>query len=136
MSKIGVSLKIDVSKIEKARLFKGAKGTYLDATVFIDIDQKDQYDNNGMITQDVSKEEKQGGVQGAILGNCKVFWNDSQQAPQQQAPQGGHQQQAPQNQAPQQAQQGGHQQPPMPDFDDDIPFAPICLQYKYLMHCI
>ena len=57
-----------------------------------------------------------------------------QQEPQQrQAPQ---QQQAPQNQAPQQAQQGGHQQPQMPDFDDDIPFAPICLQYKYLMHCI
>ena len=42
MSKIGVSLKIDVSKIDKARLFKGAKGTYLDATVFIDMSQLDQ----------------------------------------------------------------------------------------------
>ena len=80
MTKIGVSLKIDVTKIDKARLFKGQKGTYLDATVFIDIDQKDQYDNNGMITQDVTKAEKDQGVKGNILGNCQVFWSDTQQA--------------------------------------------------------
>lgn len=111
MAKIGVSLKIDVSKIDNARLFQGAKGTYLDATVFIDIDQLDQYGNSGMITQDVTKDEKQQGVKGAILGNCKVFWNDGAAQPQQQQqqarPQQGYaapQQQAPQyQQAPQQA---------------------------------
>lgn len=81
MGKIGVSLKIDVSKIDKARLFKGAKGIYLDATVFIDPDNKDQYDNNGMITQDVSKDEKAQGVQGNILGNVQVFWHEQPQAP-------------------------------------------------------
>lgn len=74
--KIGVSLKIDVSKIDKARLFKGNKGTYLDATVFVDVEQADQYGNHGMITQDVSKEERQQGVRGEILGNCKVFYKD------------------------------------------------------------
>ena len=74
MSKIGVSLKIDVSKIDKARLFKGAKGVYLDATAFIDLDELDQYGNSGMITQDVTKEEKDNKVQGPILGNSKVFW--------------------------------------------------------------
>lgn len=103
MSKVGVSLKINVSEIDKARLFAGQKGKYLDATVFIDLDQLDQYGNSGMITQDVSKEEKQQGVKGNILGNCKVFWSDSGQAPQ---AQGGFQQQQP----PQ--QQGGFQQPP------------------------
>jgi hypothetical protein len=41
--KLGVKLKIDVTNIEKARLFAGKKGTYLDATVFIDVDNKDQY---------------------------------------------------------------------------------------------
>jgi len=71
MSKIGVSLSIDVTKIDKELLYKGKKGTYLDATVFINIDEKDQYDNNGMITQKVGKDEK-----GNILGNCKVFWTD------------------------------------------------------------
>lgn len=78
--KVGVSLKIDVSKIDKAMLFRGQKGVYLDAKVFIDIDQKDQYENNGMITQEVSKDAPQG-TQGAILGNCKVFWNDNQTQP-------------------------------------------------------
>ena len=39
MARIGVSVKIDVLKIEKARLFRGAKGTYLDTTVFIDLDE-------------------------------------------------------------------------------------------------
>ena len=58
MSKIGVSLKINVSQIDKVRLFKGQKGVYLDATVFIDINELDQYGNSGMITQDVKKEEK------------------------------------------------------------------------------
>jgi len=82
MSKIGVSLKINVSQIEKARLFAGQKGHYLDATVFIDLDQLDQYGNSGMITQDVKKEEKDQGVKGPILGNCKVFWSDNGQAPQ------------------------------------------------------
>lgn len=114
MSKIAVSLKIDVSKIDKERLFTGTKGKYLDATVFIDIDQKDQYENNGMITQDVSKEERQQGVKGNILGNCKVFWNESGQAPQQ-----GFQQQAPQQQ-PQTLPPGSFNQQEVPS--DDIPF--------------
>lgn len=106
MSKVGVSLKINVSEIDKNRLFRGKKGAYLDATVFIDLDQLDQYGNSGMITQDVSKEEKAQGVQGNILGNCKVFWSDNQQAPQQ----------------PQHSQQPPQQAPS--DFDDDldIPF--------------
>ena len=74
MSKVGISLKIDVSKIDKNRLFKGQKGVYSDATAFVDLDDLDQYGNSGMITQDVSAEEKKAGTQGAILGNSKVFW--------------------------------------------------------------
>ena len=107
MAKIGVSVKIDVSKIDKARLYKGQKGTYLDATVFIDIDTKDQYENNGMITQDVTKEEKEAEVRGNILGNVKVFWKEQQQQQpaQQQAPAG-----------------NGQPAPNLDDFSDDIPF--------------
>ena len=112
MAKIGVSLKIDVTKIDKARLFKGAKGTYLDATVFIDVDDLDQYGNSGMITQDVTKGERDSGVKGNILGNCKVFYKDQSQAPA--APQSPRQAPQPQTQysAP----------PPMDSFDDDLPF--------------
>lgn len=100
MAKVGVSIKLDVTKIDKNRLFSGQKGTYLDATVFIDIDELDQYGNSGMITQDVSKEEKQQGVKGNILGNVKVFWKDQQQP--QQTQQRPPMQQQSQQSAPQQ----------------------------------
>ena len=79
--KIGVNISINVNKIEKARLFQGKKGKYLDLTTFIDLDNLDQYENNGFIAQSVSKEEKAQGVQSPILGNCKVFYNDSKSVP-------------------------------------------------------
>jgi hypothetical protein len=140
MGKIALSLKINVSQIDKARLFSGQKGTYLDATIFVDLDQLDQYGNSGMITQDVTKDEKQQGVKGNILGNGKVFWVENGQAPQAQNA-NGFQQAVPQQQAPQQQAPLGHAnshgfnqappqqqapqvnpQAPTVDFDDDIPF--------------
>lgn len=99
--KYGVRLKIDVSKISKEHLFRGQKGTYLDATVFIDVDNKDQYDNNGMITQSWKDQAK---GEGPILGNAQVFWSDEQQS--------------------QPARTQANKQPAPPaDFEDDsIPF--------------
>ena len=110
MSKVGVKLSIDVSKIDKALLYKGAKGVYLSATVFVDIDQADQYGNHGMITQDETKENREAGKNGAILGNCKVFWKDQQQPSAKQHSNHG-------RQTPQPA-------PAYDDFDDsgDLPF--------------
>jgi hypothetical protein len=111
--KIGVNVRVDVSKIDKNRLYKGEKGTYLDLSTFIDLDQKDQYGNNGFISESVSKEEREQGVQGTILGNVKVFYKDSQQQGYQQS-----------QQVPIQPAQAA---PPVPadDFADDIPFAGI-----------
>jgi hypothetical protein len=109
MAKIALSLKINLSQIDMARAFQGQKGQYLDATIFVDMDELDQYGNSGMITQDVSKEEKGQGVKGNILGNGKIFWVENGQAPQkagEQQAQGGFQQQGAQQQyAPQQQQQ-------------------------------
>lgn len=118
MAKIGISIKIDVTKIDKARLFSGAKGTYLDLTTFIDTDNEGQYGDHGFISQSVSKDERDQGVKTPILGNCKVFVSDiqQQQAPSyggQQAPQQHYQQQAAPQQAPQQSAQ---------QLDDDLPF--------------
>ena len=108
MSKVGISLSINVSMIEKARLFEGKKGKYLDCTAFIDLDELDQYGNSGMITQDVSKEEKESGTKGPILGNCKVFWKGE----------GKKQSQSDQYQSPE------SRKAPVAadDFSDDIPF--------------
>lgn len=78
-----ISISIDVTKIEKARLYKGKKGTYLDAVLFLK-DEPDQYGNHGFITQSVSKEEREAGTKGAILGNVKVI---GQQAKPKAAPQ-------------------------------------------------
>ena len=75
---VGISIRINVEKIDKARLYKGAKGTYLDLTTFVDLDTKDQYDSNGFIKQSTSKEERDAGVKTEILGNVKVFSNDNQ----------------------------------------------------------
>ena len=70
-----IALKIDVTKIDKARLYKGTKGTYLDAIYHYD-DNTDQYGNHGFISESVSKEEREGGKQGTILGNGKIVWSE------------------------------------------------------------
>jgi len=79
--KVGLSVRIDVTKIEKKRLYKGSKGTYLDLTTFVDTDEVDQYENNGFISQSVDKEEREQGVKTPILGNVKVFYTDGESAP-------------------------------------------------------
>jgi len=64
-------LKIDVTKIDKSALYKGAKGTYLDITLLDNRDGTDQYGNDGMIVQDIGRERREAGEKGAILGNWK-----------------------------------------------------------------
>lgn len=112
MSKVGVRLSIDVSKIDKALLYKGAKGVYLSATVFVDIDQADQYGNHGMITQDETKENRDAGKNGAILGNCKVFWKDQPK----------HESRQPAQQHSNHGRQVAPQYAPDPFDDQDLPF--------------
>lgn len=130
--KLGISLKIDVTKIDKTRLFQGKNGAkYLDITTFVDLDTPSQYGDHGFITQNVSKEERDNGVKGEILGNTKVFYNDNQQAntggyQQTPQPQGGfmpqHVKNASQSQGGFQPQQPQNTPEPTMDFDDDIPF--------------
>ena len=78
---VGLSVRIDVTKIDKERLYKGEKGTYLDLTTFVDTMVADQYENNGFISQSIDKEEREKGVQTPILGNVKVFHTDGSEQP-------------------------------------------------------
>jgi len=72
MSKL-IALKIDVTKVDKSRLFQGKNGAqYLDATFFLN-EEAGQYGDHGMVVQAVSKEERESGVKGAILGNVKIL---------------------------------------------------------------
>ena len=145
MAKIGISIKLDVKKLDKARFFAANSGAlYVDLTMFLDPDNEGQYGDHGFLTQSTSKEEREQQVQMPILGNGKIFYGLQElkgagtQAPTQQ--QGGYSQQVPQQQGGftgqqqpsqqlaqkrQQAQQQGQKinpQEPSIDFDDDIPF--------------
>jgi hypothetical protein len=108
MSKLGISLRIDVTKIDKARLYAGDKGTYLNITTFIDPHNPSEHGSHGFITQELTKEERDQKVQLPILGNAKVFYNQESVNPHANG-----------------VQQANNQlnEPAQNDFDDDdIPF--------------
>ena len=71
-----ISLSIDVSKIDPKRLYKGKKGQYLSATLFLK-EEVDQYGNNGFIVESITKEEREAGKKGNILGNAKFMASGS-----------------------------------------------------------
>jgi hypothetical protein len=66
-----ITAKIDVTKIDKNRLFKGQKGTYLDI-VLIET-PNDKNGNHYMVVESITKEERDSGKQGTILGNAKII---------------------------------------------------------------
>lgn len=79
MSK-NLAVKLNLTKIDKSKLFKGEKGVYLDAMIIMR-DEVDQYGNCGMIVQSVSKEDREKGVKGAILGNVTYIGKQQESKP-------------------------------------------------------
>jgi hypothetical protein len=67
MSKL-VSISINVNLLDKSKLYKGKKGTYLNISGFLKEDA-DQYGNFGFVTQDGVKTPESNAP---ILGNFKV----------------------------------------------------------------
>jgi hypothetical protein len=78
-----IKIKLDVTKIDKSRLYKGAKGTYLDLVIY-ENDQPDNYGNDYSVKQDCTKEDRDNGVKMPYIGNGKRI---GQKAAPQQAPQ-------------------------------------------------
>ena len=70
MAKQIVSISINLDKVTQSKLYKGKKGNYLNATLFLN-DEVDQYGNYGFIVEATTKEEREAGVKGVILGNVK-----------------------------------------------------------------
>lgn len=66
-----IKAKINVTAIEKARLFRGEKGVYLDIALIET--PNDRFGNDYLIVQEVSKDERLAGVKGPILGNAKIL---------------------------------------------------------------
>ena len=68
--------KIDVKKIDKDELYQGEKGTYLDIVLYVNKDEfgnevPDQYGNDGVIKQGLSKASREAKKKQPILGNYR-----------------------------------------------------------------
>ncbi len=63
-----ITVKVNVAQVDKARLFKGAKGTYLDLIL---IETPNGEYGDFMVKQSVTKEEREAKLQMPILGNAK-----------------------------------------------------------------
>ena len=60
-----ITINIDVTKIQKERL---KKGKYLDLVL---IEHQSDYGDDGFVAQSVSKEEREEGIKGPIVGNWR-----------------------------------------------------------------
>ena len=65
-----IILSINVSLINKKRLYQGKKGLYLDAVL---IETPNSEFGDYMVVESTTKEEREAGTRGAILGNGKIL---------------------------------------------------------------
>ena len=108
-----IVLRIDVSKIDKKRIYKGQKGSYLELVVMENKNGEDQYGNTHMVVEGVTKEEREKGIRGTILGNGKEIGGGGGRS---------HQQRGNSGQGQQRQQRQQYQQPQEDDDDGGIPF--------------
>jgi hypothetical protein len=67
-----MKLVINLSKVDKQKLFKGQKGIYLNAVAIIK-DEPDQFGNHALIVEEISKEQRAAGERGTIIGSGKYL---------------------------------------------------------------
>lgn len=75
---MNIKAKIDVKKIDKGALYAGQKGTYLDVVLI----EKQNEHSDGFIVQEISKERREAGERGAILGNWSYLKPKPENLPQ------------------------------------------------------
>lgn len=99
-----ISANIDLTKIEKAKIYEGKKGKYYPITIVLN-DELGQYGDSGYIQTEQTKDERDAKLPKSYLGNVKVVWtNGSNVEP---APRDG-------ESAPQQAMQQSSSEPDLP----------------------
>lgn len=67
-----IKLKINVSRILKDHLYPGKNGKYLDLVAWPNKNGPDQYGNTHMVCQEVSREARDKGEKGPIIGNLTL----------------------------------------------------------------
>lgn len=86
-----ISLNIDLNKIDKKRIKEftykdGTKGLGYNMVLHLN-DQINDFGNNGFIAESITKEERESGVKGTILGNSKPLGGQPASIPAAAAPQ-------------------------------------------------
>jgi hypothetical protein len=67
-----ILFKINLKKLEKAELYVGQQGTYLDG-IFIPNKGESKYGDDGFIVQSIKKERRDKGERGPIVGNWRFL---------------------------------------------------------------
>lgn len=76
-----IAVKINVTRIDKSAIFEGKSGKYVDMLLMENKDGTDQYGNEGFVTQGISKERREAGEKGPIIGNWRRLKTAKAQAP-------------------------------------------------------
>jgi len=72
-----VSGSIDLTKIDKSKIYEGKKGKYYPITVVLN-NEPSPYGDSGYIQTEQTKEERDAKQPKTFLGNVKVVWTDGQ----------------------------------------------------------
>ena len=70
-----ISGNINLSKIDKDKIYEGKKGKYYPVTVVIN-NEVGEYGDSGYIMTEQTKEERDASIPKEYLGNVKVIWTD------------------------------------------------------------
>ena len=70
-----IGTRIYLTKIPKDKIINGKKGKYLPITITIN-DEQDQFGNQGPVTVQQTKEERDAKTEKTYLGNVKVVWTN------------------------------------------------------------
>ena len=70
-----IKASINLNAIDKSKIIEGKKGKYLPITITIN-DEPDQFGNQGPVTMDQTKEEREAKSPKQYLGNVKVVWTN------------------------------------------------------------
>jgi hypothetical protein len=70
-----IKTSINLDLIDKSKIIMGKKGKYLPITIVIN-DEVDNYGNQGPVTIEQSKDERESKAPKVYLGNAKVVWTN------------------------------------------------------------
>jgi len=98
-----ISANIDLTKVDKSKIYEGKKGKYYPITIVLN-DELGQFGDSGYIQTEQTKEERDAKSPKSFLGNVKVVWSN-----------GSNVGAAPREGEPQQQQQNSSQPSPGPD---------------------